>query len=225
VALGEALEGGRLDLEGRQALLFGLLNPLAFDEEIGRHIARFSGREWASRAVKNWLADPAPPSRIFWIVGPPGIGKTAIAVQIATTRPEIVAWHFCHFGHIRKSDPASCVTSIAYQLAAQLPDYFQRLLRVRVGELLERTSDARTLFDELIVQPLFNLPDPGRVMAVLIDALDEATRDGKNDLASFIANDFERVPAWLRVIVTSRLTPELVTAFAGRQPFDLSATS
>lgn len=222
-ALGDALETGLIDVEGGQAMLLGLLNPLSFDEEIGRHSTRFAGRQWALRTIENWLADPSPASRVFWIVGQPGIGKTALAVKIATTRPEVVAWHFCRAGHARKSDPVSCVTSLAYQLAAQIPDYLQRLLRVPINDLLERTSNARTLFDELIVQPLLKLPDPGRVMAVMIDALDEATKAGRNDIAFFIANDFERVPSWLRLIVTSRATPELDAAFFGRARFDLGA--
>jgi hypothetical protein len=70
---------------------------------------------------------------------------------------------------------------------------------------------------------LCNLPHPGRTLAVLIDALDEATKDGKNELALFLATEFERVPAWLRLIVTSRPIPELLAAFYGQQPFDLGA--
>ena len=219
-ALGEALESGRSEGSGGQARLIGLLEPLAFDEEIGRHGAEFTGRAWVMDEVEAWLTDPSPASRVLWIVGAPGIGKTAIAVRIATTRPEIAAWHFCRFGHVRKSDPSGCVTSIAYQLAAQLPDYFDRLSRVPIEVLLERTSDPRTLFDELIVQPLFTLPNRRGTVAVVIDALDEATKDGRNDLAALIA-DFDRLPDWFRLIVTSRRTSELQTALSAAQTLDL----
>ena len=81
--------------------------------------------------------------------------------------------------------------SIAYQLSTQLPDYEMRLRRVKLDEL--EGQDAKTLFDHLIVQPLAaNYPAPQRKMVILIDALDEATAGGRNELASFIASGFEK---------------------------------
>ncbi len=43
-----------------------------------------------------------------------------------------------------------------------------------------------------------------RPMAILIDALDEATERGQDPLARLIGREFERTPKWLRLIITSR---------------------
>jgi hypothetical protein len=37
------------------------------------------GREWAFERVRNWMEDPNA-SRLLWIVGAPGVGKSALAV-------------------------------------------------------------------------------------------------------------------------------------------------
>jgi hypothetical protein len=161
-------------------------------------------------AVRAWLDDPGA-ERVFWITGPPGIGKTALAARLASTLPGVVAVHLCRFGHSQKADARRCVMSIAYQLSTQLPAYEQRLNALHLSRLIE-DSDAGTLFDRLILQPLCDIhPDPGRTLVVLIDALDEATQDGRNPLASLLGREFARTPRWLRLVVTSR--PDLEVTY------------
>ena len=110
--------------------------------------------------------------------------------------------------------------SIAYQLSTQLPDYEMRLGKVKLDDL--EGQDAKTLFDHLIVQPLSaNYPPQRNKVVVLIDALDEATADGKNELAGFIASECERTPAWLRLIITSRASPEILGALQAYTPFTI----
>jgi len=82
--------------------------------------------------------------------------------------------------------------SIAYQMSTQLVEYEQRLNQLPLESIVEQ-SNAETLFDRLIVQPLWqDFPRPDRIIAVLIDALDEATRDGRNELAQFLAASSRR---------------------------------
>jgi len=38
------------------------------------------GRDWLLNEIDDWLQDE-PNSRVFWLVGGPGIGKTAIAAH------------------------------------------------------------------------------------------------------------------------------------------------
>jgi WD40 repeat protein len=48
------------------------------------------------------------------------------------------------------------------------------------------------------------------MLVVLVDALDEATRDGRNVLAAFLASEFDKLPSWLRLVITSRPDPEVM---------------
>ena len=204
-----AIEQKRPDFEGVQARLMALFDPLPFDAEINEHLAKFTGRDWLFAKIDHWLADPAA-EKIFWITGPPGIGKTALAAKLVATRRQVVAAHFCRFGHTQKSDARRGVLSIAYQLSTQLPEFQARLNALPLQTIITE-SDARTLFDRLILQPLLgNFPDPQRTLVVLIDALDEATQDGRNQLASFLAVEFPRTPSWLRMVITSRPDPEVM---------------
>lgn len=220
----EALEENRLDFEGTQARLFRLLQPLPFDADISQHLSRFTGRQWLLNKIDKWLATPNAQG-IFWITGKPGVGKTAVASWLCQNRREVAAFHLCRHGHKQKADPRRCVLSIAYQLSTQLPDYADRLSALNLEEGIAE-SDAKTLFDNLIIQPLSgNLPRPDRTIVVLVDALDEATQDGKNDLAHLIASECRKLPAWLRLIITSRPDPEVTHPFQGLDPYELDSES
>jgi len=218
--LAEALEKGWPDFEGGQARLFRLLEPLPFDADLTHHLERFTGRQWLFHRIDIWLADPSA-SRIFWITGNPGTGKTAVAAWLCHNRREVAAFHLCRHGHRQKADPRRCVLSIAYQLSTQLPDYAERLNALNLDESIPE-SDARTLFDNLIIQPLSgNFPRPDRTVLIVIDALDEATEAGKNELAGFIAAEYHKMPPWLRLIITSRPDPEVTYPLQGLDPYSL----
>jgi hypothetical protein len=219
----KALEEGQLDFEGTQQRLLKALQPLEFDADILRHLPKFTGRQWVFDAVQRWLAPPKdndpPKQRVFLISGGPGVGKTAVSAVLSSRYSEVAALHLCKFGHAQKSDPRRVVTSIVYQLTTQLPQYEALLAAMDVERLSQ--DDAGTMFDNLLVQPLAKLSPPNRAIVILIDALDEATRDGRNELASFIATEFPKTPAWLRLIITSRPETAVTTPLQALPPFIL----
>jgi len=219
----EALEEDRIDFEGVQMRLIQRLSPLHFDADILLHLKRFTGRQWVFDRIDAWLSD-AKSSRVFWITGKPGVGKTAIAAWLCANRGEIAAFHLCRHGHVEKSNPQKAILSIAYQLSSQLPDYQERLNSLDLEKIITIESP-RTIFDNLIVQPLTVIPEPNRNFAVLIDALDEATANGKNELASFIASEFDKTPDWLRLIITSRPEPEVMHPLQALTPYVLDAST
>ena len=65
--------------------------------------------------------------------------------------------------------------------------------------------------DRLLIQPLAKIPEPAGVaqtggrLLLVVDALDEAEHNLKNDLLDCIVGEFaEKLPPWCALLVTSR---------------------
>jgi hypothetical protein len=205
----QAIEHNRLDGEGVQARLLNYLEPLPYEAEVSQHLLCFTGRDWVVKDLERWLADPR--RRVFWITGEAGVGKSALAAWLSRKRPEIAAFHACRYGNSDRVNPRKALTSLAYQLSTQLPDYQQRLNTSNL-DALRGEANARAVFERLFVDPLGgSFAAPERPLVILIDALDEATQNGKNELAAIIGTELSKTPHWLRLIVTSRPYEEAVT--------------
>jgi len=228
----DAIEQGPPNTEGEQARLLRYLAPLSFDSEISRHIARFAGRRWLLDALDTWLIDQ-PDSRVFWIIGGPGIGKTAFATHLCHSRGDVIACHFCTHGHADKTDARRAVLSLIYQLTTHLPEYARRIQDLSLED--ECQKDAQTLFENLVVDQMsefhggegFPASDAPRL--VVIDGLDEAAGpDQRNDIALMVGRNWARTPPWLRLVITSRPEAEVVAqlqALQSLQPFVIHAES
>ncbi|MFY7913662.1 MAG: TIR domain-containing protein [Rubrivivax sp.] len=199
----EAIEQDKLDFEGGQQRLLRILQPLNYLGDIERHVARFHGRKALFERLRQWLDDPRG-SQVLWLCGGSGLGKSAVAAMLAHQWGETGAVHFCVAGHVDKGDPRRAVLSIAYQLSTYLDTYRARLMALDLEREVEK--DARALFDALLVGPLAgDFPVPDQAWLVVIDALDEATQaDGSNDLAELVGQEWRKLPAWLRLAVTSQ---------------------
>ncbi len=207
-----------------QARLAGCLQPLEFRRDIEHHLSHFTGRQWILDQFDGWLQNRNV-SRVFWIVGGPGVGKTALVSFLAKRCGQVAALHMCRFGELDKADPRRCLMSIAYQLSTQLPDYERALQKLPLESLVGQ-GGAEYLFDRLLVQPLWqDVGEPAASLVILIDALDESMAGGNNDLVDFIAGQFPKTPPWLRLMATSRPDPEILAAFAAHRPVILDAAS
>jgi len=72
-----AIEEGKLDFEGTQSRLLSVLQPIQFSADILKLLRDFTGRKWVFDEIDTWLRNPAG-SKVFWITGAPGVGKSAI---------------------------------------------------------------------------------------------------------------------------------------------------
>ncbi len=203
--------------------LLDCLKPLEYGADIRVHFPGFTGRKWVFDEIDQWLAKPKT-SRIFGITGLAGTGKSAIAAYLCATREGVAAFHICRYGDKDKADPRRCVASIAYQLSKQLPAYQQQLGALNNLESLIANGNAQALFDQLILQPLAQVPDPGRKVVIVIDALDEANAEDENDLASLIAGEFGKSPDWLGLIVTTRPVREVTDPLQEMDGIDLETS-
>ncbi|MFM7276056.1 MAG: NACHT domain-containing protein, partial [Gammaproteobacteria bacterium] len=165
-------------------------------------------------------------SRVFWLTGGPGIGKSAFAAHLCQERPEIKARHFCVHNNADRSDPRKALLSIIYQLSQQLPGYDKLLLELDLAE--ESRKDTSTIFDNLVVGLLGRIEPPGQTCVVVIDAVDEATQQvagrGKhNEIAAMIRDHWSKTPPWLRLLITSRPEVEVRTALRSFDPWEFDA--
>ena len=216
-----ALTQKQVPFEGVQQKLLNYLNPVRYDDDIQRHLPRFTGREWVMKEVEEWLASSR---RVLWITGEAGVGKSALAAWLCNKRPEVAAYHFCRFGNSDRVDARRALFSLAYQLSTQLPVYQDRLNASQLDRTVIETN-LPTVFDRLFAEPLKDpVPLEDKPQVIVIDALDEATRNGSNELASLIGGEFQRMPPWLRVIVTSRPhEQEINFALQALDPWKLDA--
>lgn len=63
------------------------------------------------------------------------------------------------------------------------------------------------LFTLLFMEPLIKVSNPGESLLIVVDGLDESEYKGRNDLLNVFANQFCKLPEWIRLLVTTR--PEI----------------
>lgn len=216
----EAIEQDRQDLTGGQARLLRILRPIDFQADIANHIFRFIGRQWFFDEINHWLVE-RPENRIFWLLGGPGVGKTAIAAHLCHYRGDVIAYHFCESGHDEKNDARRAILSIAYQIAQSIPEYEAQLQKMDIER--EKLWNAQTLFDTLLVNPLHRCTMPDGDRLVVIDAIDEASIDHTNEIAQIIRDQWARTPSWLRLIITSRPESEVMNYLISLNPYTYQA--
>ncbi|PPQ82991.1 hypothetical protein CVT25_005294 [Psilocybe cyanescens] len=184
--------------------------------------------------ITDWISGLNEDTReafIMWLYGAAGAGKSAIAQTIA----EIL--HHQHFifatFFFSRNDPQRgaakwLVTTLAYQLATQLPQVF----RERVAFTFEQdplivTKSIETQFMTLVREPLLELLHSGfstdNHMVIIIDGLDECD-DPKVQARivdlSFRLLDSRDLP--LKILIASRPEIDISSSF-DRKPFSTLA--
>jgi len=208
---------------GEIGALDGHLKPIKSEARIYDLLKKgFSGRSWLFEAVEGWRQDANRDSRLFWITGDPGVGKSAFAAQLTHTRSDAVtAAQFVEWDKPDHRDARRVVRSLAFQLATRLPDYRKLLLALPEIAELDR-KDPAELFDYVLANPLRSVIGGGRErQLIVIDALDEAGEAGRNPLVEMLARHATRLPDWLGLVVTSRPERAVKTPLQGLNPFVL----
>ena len=218
---------------GEIETLNGHLKPIKSEARICQLLSKgFYGRQWLFEAVENWrraiTESPSPlegeragvrgesHSRLFWIMGAPGVGKSAFAAQLTHTRGDtVIAAQFCEWDKADHRDARRVVRSLAFQLATRLPDYRKLLLTLPEIAELDR-KDAAELFDYLLANPLRSVINGGRQRyLIVIDALDEAGKDGCNPLVDMLARNASLLPNWIGIVATSRPEEDVTGSLKG----------
>lgn len=163
------------------------------------------GRKWLYEKIEEW--DKSSNQRLFWIVAGPGFGKSMFAANLQEQyNARIPAIQFVEWGKPDHSNPCRILKNLAFQLAVRYPEYRTFVLQqpdVINKKLNEKNEDE--LFDLLFCESTWMKIDGGQENVwVLIDALDEANDEYGNKIAQTLARHMDRMPHWMRFILTSR---------------------
>jgi hypothetical protein len=170
-------------------------------------IEGFVGRRWLLDKPEAWRRD-RPDSKVCWLAGEPGMGKSAFAASVAHFgRGDVVALSLSAWNLSETSDPARVIRSLAFQIAT-------RIGGCRHTPLARLRRDARLLgaqptglFHRLVVEPLHGGIDGGQrrePFPIVLDALDKTMRDGRCELAEVIGEMGNRLPGRVNLFVTTR---------------------
>ena len=173
--------------------------------------------------VNDWLKDGNSPNRVMVIVGNAGMGKSVIAAELSKRMLEegkLSGGHFCQHDKVRHRNPKVMLQSLAYQLSHSLPDYRKALVKQLSRNLGVEINDMEVgdLFELLFQEPLSRLTDPNSTCLVIVDALDESEYQGRNALLDVIAKCFNKLPLWIRFLVTTRPEINICDSLKGLQP-------
>jgi tetratricopeptide (TPR) repeat protein len=225
VAVIESEENRRF--AGEIETLFGHLKPISSDTRISTLLRKgFIGRKWLFDAVEQWRYALDRSSRLFWITGAPGIGKSAFAANLTHFgRDKVIAAQFVEWDKQDHRDARRVVRSLAFQLATRLPDYRRHLLTLPEIAELDR-KDPVELFSYLLAGPLKSCIVGGRArLLVVLDALDEAGEAGRSPLVEMLARHANSLPDWIGIVVTSRPESDVSGPLQGLNPYRLDAST
>ncbi|EQC38146.1 hypothetical protein SDRG_04575 [Saprolegnia diclina VS20] len=209
---------GKLDHDGLQARLFSIFSPFSFQNQISKYTQGFAGREWVLHQLDQWKQTH---DQVFWITGQIGTGKSALAAYIIQSRPEIRAFHLVCKEDEQTQSHRRCILSLAYQLTTQLPEYASFLQQGSPLEEVVPVSTVVELLDILLVAPLSAIAEPATTpLVILLDGLDslEDTQETDNCLVSALPGLLQKLPSWVRVILTSREDPVVMRKLQGFTP-------
>ena len=189
------------------------------------HSERYLGGTRASIfvKVKNWLDDNNSFHRVMVIAGNVGMGKSVIAAEISKRMQQdrrLLGSHFCQHNRMRHRNPKVMLQSLACHVSYSLPEYKEALVGQLSRNLGLDINDMETedLFELLFEEPLNRLSDPGFTSLVVIDALDESEYQGRNELLEVIAKYFNKLPIWIRFLVTTRPEINIWDSLKGLRP-------
>ncbi|KIL62508.1 hypothetical protein M378DRAFT_55148, partial [Amanita muscaria Koide BX008] len=138
-------------------------------------------RQNVLRRMKDWINDPSSTERIFWVHGPAGAGKSAIAQTIAQScgRQKVPATFFFFKSDASRNDGTVLFPTLAYQLAFSIPaikDHIAQSLHERPDL---PTKSVETQFEHLIALPFRSLREAASAQlsplapVIIIDGVDE----------------------------------------------------
>ncbi|KIK56926.1 hypothetical protein GYMLUDRAFT_173660, partial [Collybiopsis luxurians FD-317 M1] len=168
--------------------------------------------------IFQWICDTRTNvPQIFLLYGPGGTGKSAISHTIGKRcKDQDCLGAFFRFDRnfSMERTPSRALQSIAYNLAAYVPEYGNTLVEILDKDpYLLNSPSLRELWQNLILKPA-QLVHQSRPVVIIIDALDECNsqqEDGfRKKFLSTLIDGVHELPGNFRILITSRLENYIV---------------
>ena len=170
-------------------------------------------RRYILKTIERWISNTAE-SGVFWLHGPAGAGKSAIAQTICETSAErghLLASFFFMRGSPDRGTIRNFIPTLAFQVGMSRTN-----LRQPIGNALEadpgilHRSTSRQLL-KLIIEPLqSSTPSQSAPFLVVIDGLDECEgKDHQSQILSHISELVTKYRLPVRFLIVSRPEPHI----------------
>lgn len=208
-----------IDTVGNYKSLERLLNPIDFSRELSLYTKDFVGREWLLADIEERLSTGI---KSLLITGMPGIGKTTMSTYLYQRMPDAIGYYMFRNDDNNKLIFKTFATTVAFQIASQIPEYQNLLLEMKLKDLTEQ-FEGYTLLNKLISEPLSMIKSVKGKKSLLIDGLDEAERSGNNAMAIAISQLVKDLPDWINVIIFSRPVTSVLTPLHNTSRLEIDA--
>ena len=149
------------------------------------------------------------------VVGKPGVGKSALSAQLICSRASspyihkrIIGYHLCKYSDKATQDPGRFVRNLVDLIARRIPEYGMLIYNSSFIPRVLQTSclrDPYDCFEQAIAIPLRQVQNVRQYHFIIIDALDECASDSAGtSLIQFVKDTYNRLPKWVRLVMTSR---------------------
>ncbi|KAM6499301.1 hypothetical protein JOM56_004809, partial [Amanita muscaria] len=173
-------------------------------------------RKAVLRRLRDWFDNPNPTDGIFWLHGPAGAGKSAIAQTIADEYKKrgVAATFFFHRSDPSRNDGNRLFPTIAWQLAFSIPSTKDFIVDALNETPHLPTQAVEPQFEQLVIHPFQSTNNIASQMSqpapvVIIDGVDECSDEKLQRRILTVIGDAvkdARIP--LRFLIVSR--PEVL---------------
>jgi WD40 repeat protein len=193
------------------------LNPVDYDASM-RQVCLAGTRKDIISEIADWLHTPSDIGNILWMHGVYGAGKSAISMSVSEHfrgLHRLGAYVFFDRNTPTMSTPNGVVRTIAYGLAKSDADIRSAVCEAITADPSLPTAPIHTQFEKLLLEPLLAVKEQLRgPILIVLDALDECgDHRSRKILVSLIAEEFSKLPAAVRIFITSRPDSDIADRF------------
>ena len=210
-----------VNFNGEIQTLKSKLRPSLSDQKEYRLIKQeLVGRQWLIDSIEQWRQNDEMP-RTMLITGTAGTGKSAFAAHCIHSYSNVLAGIFFEWDKPESYSFNGFVRTLAFKLAIKLEDYRKQLLYILQNTDINILSDSQ-LLEGLVIDPLSSCIDGQRQTGIiLLDGLDEIGQGGEPMLEAFVRS-MDKLPRWIRFLLTSRPDEELEALLPGCEQLSLN---